>query len=68
MNEESFLNSESFEFLQVNNDKDEVDRLLVAASDSYETRQPVSQDILSGSYFNVGGGDIFLLSIFYPTH
>ena len=59
-NERGEFFSQSLEFLQVNDDEVEVDRLLVAASDSYEIRQPVSQDILSVGYF--------LLSIFNPTH
>ena len=44
--------------LQVNDDEEAVDRLLVAASDSYEIRQSVSQGILSVGYFK-GGGNIF---------
>ena len=51
---EIFSAAKAFEFLQVNDDEEQVDRLLAAASDSYETRQPVSQDILPG-----GGGWIF---------
>ena len=40
MNEENFFSSDIFEFLQDNDDEEELDRLLLAASDNYEARQP----------------------------
>ena len=45
MNERVFLSSEIFEVLRVNDDEEELDRLLLAASYSNETRQPA---LLSG--------------------
>ena len=55
-----FFSAAKTEFLQVNDNEEELDDYyVVAARDSYETRQPMLQDILSIGYFNWGGGGIF---------